>query len=495
MKRSGEYFLLMIIFLSLSSSLWGWGKKNDGDFLQPGRRTAGSLILDGDQISYSYRTFKVRVPDNVFRMEVKIDHSPADLDIYINQGREITDYDEADFASTKELYNEVFSLSRMSSTPLETGVYYIDVVYPLDRLPIINEKESTVIPFGITVRMLSFGYPERLRPGKTTISSLTERTAMFKLYSVDIPDNAETLRLDLFNTVSDLDMYVSFERFPFSSETADYVKEGYLGSESLVISRDSPRPLKTGRYYISVFDRIDDELTDSFSLLASFSPQVPEILTAYPELPDPKTDLERAVAATVELSTETGAGSGCLVSPEGDIITALHVIRTASGEIPDEVAVSMTLSPFDPPRELFRAKVMDVHEQEDLAYLQIFSGYYGQPLPAKYRFPFFKIGGANPEPLGEKLSFLGYPQIGGEGSRVSISLTRGIVSGYNRTDFGYLLKTDGEINSGNSGGAAFDGSYRLVGFPLSVISSEGGQIAYIYPAALVPSAWINRKED
>lgn len=485
-----QIYMGLILFFLVLTALFSWEKKDSGGFIQPGRRISSSVLLSEEHISYSYRTFKVRVPDNTFKMEVKIDNSRADLDIFMNFDREIENYDEVDYSSTLDLYNEKISITRMSSTPLYTGVYYIDIVYPLDTLPVIEREEVTNIPFGVTVKLSSPGSPEILTPGRAVRSFLSTSTSMLKLFAVDIDKDTDTLRLDLFDTDSDLDMYVGYEKPAFTLENAEYSRESYLGQESLIINRNSVKPIKAGRYYISVFDRIEDNLSDHFSLVASFSDDIPDLLNEYPDLPVADDKMEEALYATVEISTETGSGSGCLVSEEGYIITGLHVITDISGEIADEIYVSMNLSNYHPPKELFRAELIDFRKDEDLALLKIVSGLYGQPLPEGYKFPHYRMALKEAAFLGQELFFLGYPQIGSEGSRASISLTRGIVSGFDAMDFGHLIKTDGEINSGNSGGAAFDSDYELIGFPMSVISDEGGQIAYIHPVSLIPDEWL-----
>lgn len=490
MKRNNKCINIIILFILVISSAFSQDKKDIHDFIRPGRRVSSAVLLNENQISYSFKTFKVRVPDNIFKMEVKVDNSQADLDIFMNFNREIYDYDEVDFSSTREIHNESLSLSRMSSSPLNSGVYYIDIVYPLENLPIIDDREATSIPFDVTARMMSIGAPEMLIPGMAIDSSLSAKGNMPKLFAVDVDDANEVLRIDLFNTRSDLDMFIGFNQPVFSHEQADYSRESFLGQESLVITKESLKPLKAGRYYITVFDRSEDSIVNIFSLITSLSEDVPDFLKQFPPIPSISDAQEKALYATVELSTETGSGSGCLVSKDGYIITGLHVITESSGEVSDHIYVAMNLSNFYPPKELFRAEVIDLREDEDLALLKIESGLYGQELPEHYIFPYFRMDVDKPVVMGQQLFFLGYPQIGSEGSKASISLTRGIVSGFNTMDYGYLIKTDGEINSGNSGGAAFDEDYKLIGFPMSVISDEGGQIAFIHPVSLIPDEWL-----
>ena len=93
--------------------------------------------------------------------------------------------------------------------------------------------------------------------------------------------------------------------------------------------------------------------------------------------------------------------------------------------------------------------------------------------------------------LGDDLFVLGYPDAGSLGTRVSITLTRGIVSGFERRGNNLLIKSDADIASGNSGGPVLNGRYELIGVATEAISEELGnsQIGYIWPLWLVPDDW------
>jgi S1-C subfamily serine protease len=52
-----------------------------------------------------------------------------------------------------------------------------------------------------------------------------------------------------------------------------------------------------------------------------------------------------------------------------------------------------------------------------------------------------------------------------------------------------LIKTDAEITSGNSGGAALDEHGRLIGVPSSVVENGSGQIGYVHPIESMPGEW------
>ncbi|MFW5843717.1 MAG: trypsin-like peptidase domain-containing protein [Spirochaetota bacterium] len=78
----------------------------------------------------------------------------------------------------------------------------------------------------------------------------------------------------------------------------------------------------------------------------------------------------------------------------------------------------------------------------------------------------------------------------GTGSRVTITYTRGVVSGFEETSVGTIIKSDAEINEGNSGGAALNDEFELVGLPTQVVGFDAGQLAYIYPVGLIPEEWL-----
>lgn len=106
-----------------------------------------------------------------------------------------------------------------------------------------------------------------------------------------------------------------------------------------------------------------------------------------------------------------------------------------------------------------------------------------------YELPALAMGDPEALAIGDPLWLVGYPTTGGQGSRVTINLTRGIVSGFDLFEFGSVLKTDGEITNGNSGGAALDANGRIVGVPTSTVENGSGQIGYVHPLSALPAEW------
>ena len=123
--------------------------------------------------------------------------------------------------------------------------------------------------------------------------------------------------------------------------------------------------------------------------------------------------------------------------------------------------------------------------------LEITTGYYGQPLPSGYKFPHFTLGDPDRLLPGDPLSIIGYPSIGGSGSRPTLTMTQGIVAGGEKVAGGTLLKTDAGISSGNSGGAVVNKESELIGIPSFIIENEGESLGFILPLSMVPTSWFD----
>ncbi len=129
--------------------------------------------------------------------------------------------------------------------------------------------------------------------------------------------------------------------------------------------------------------------------------------------------------------------------------------------------------------------------KSDMALVEVTSGLYLQPIPEDYDFPYLDLGDSDALRNCAPLQILGFPVTGGTGSRVSVTYTTGVVSGFESVRFGTIIKTDADISSGNSGGAALDSEFRLIGLPTSVVPEPGGnaQVGYIHPVNVIPDAW------
>jgi len=147
-------------------------------------------------------------------------------------------------------------------------------------------------------------------------------------------------------------------------------------------------------------------------------------------------------------------GSGVIVSPEGYILTANHVVEGA-----DTVKVALS----EGEKEI-DAKVVGTDPPTDVAVLKID---VKKPLPA------VTLGDSDKLEVGDIVLALGNP------FGVGQTLTMGIVSAVGRGGFGItgyenFIQTDAAINPGNSGGALVDAQGRLMGINTAILSRSGG---------------------
>ena len=175
------------------------------------------------------------------------------------------------------------------------------------------------------------------------------------------------------------------------------------------------------------------------------------------------------------------SGSGTFVSADGLVLTNAHVVT--SDNICDftSLGIAVTDDAGRPPELLYRADVVAIDAEVDLAVVRI-SGAFDttQLIPAT--FPALGLGDSDQLGIGDDLRILGYPEIGGE----TITFTNGSVSGFTaQAGIGdrALIKTDATIAGGNSGGAAVDSAGLLIGIPTKARASESGPAVDCRPLA------------
>lgn len=182
---------------------------------------------------------------------------------------------------------------------------------------------------------------------------------------------------------------------------------------------------------------------------------------------------------------QLGHGSGTIISPDGEILTNCHVACGAP-----LLVVAMTTDPALPPEPAYFAEITHFDEEIDLALLRLTSDIDGNPISSP-NLPYVEVGNSDELRLGDQLYIFGYPAVGGE----TITFTEGNVSGFESANVGgastrYMIKTDGTIAPGNSGGTAVDLNGRLVGIPtLTYDIREGvpvGAINILMAVNLVP---------
>lgn len=168
------------------------------------------------------------------------------------------------------------------------------------------------------------------------------------------------------------------------------------------------------------------------------------------------------------------SGSGTIISQDGLILTNCHVaLPRAMWDYPefdyDFLAVLITIRSDEPPEPLYLAEVVQYDPNLDLAVIQVSHTLDGNPVdPDELDLPYLDLADSDEVEIGDPLTIMGYPGIGGE----TITLTSGNVSGFSRergVEGRAWIKTDATIAGGNSGGTGVNEDGDLVGVP-----TEGG---------------------
>jgi serine protease Do len=150
---------------------------------------------------------------------------------------------------------------------------------------------------------------------------------------------------------------------------------------------------------------------------------------------------------------EQSLGSGVIVSHDGYILTANHVVEGA-----EKVKVALASGDTE-----FDAQIVGMDAATDTAVLKVDA----TNLPAA------TIADSDKLEVGDMVLAIGNPFAVGQ------TVTLGIVSalgrgGFNVNSYEDFIQTDAAINPGNSGGALVDAEGRLVGINTWIISRTGG---------------------
>lgn len=222
-------------------------------------------------------------------------------------------------------------------------------------------------------------------------------------------------------------------------------------------------------------------------------PTMPAVVPTQAIVASPTPDgMKRALLAVVyiEMPMDGGSnlgisGSGSIVDSRGFILTNYHVVRDGKSGKPynsrDLIYVAVIGNdPSKPPDRIFRAQVIALNSKLDLALLKLSAQKDGSALPTGMNLTPIRVGDSDLVQINEEIRVIGFPDIGGN----TVTASRGIVSGFleNRT----WIKTDTEVNPGNSGGAAVNAAGELIGIPTRIVSDRTitGKIGYIRPINL-----------
>ena len=157
-----------------------------------------------------------------------------------------------------------------------------------------------------------------------------------------------------------------------------------------------------------------------------------------------------------QVASVTGVGSGVLISRDGKVITAAHVVHVA-----DEVLAEFLNG------EVVRARVVASEPEADVSLLQL------DRVPAGAVVA--RLADSDTVEIGDQVFIIGAPY--GIGHTLSVGHISArhkpntVYSAMSRAEF---FQTDAAINQGNSGGPMFNTTGEVVGIVSHIISRSGG---------------------
>jgi S1-C subfamily serine protease len=186
-------------------------------------------------------------------------------------------------------------------------------------------------------------------------------------------------------------------------------------------------------------------------------------------------------------------GSGSIITPDGFILTNAHVVLPDRYFPVDALIIAMTTREDRPPEARYYAQVYQADVAMDIAVIRVIADLNNNPVThSSLNLPYVPLGDPDGLRLGDAITIIGYPGIGGE----TVTVTRGEVSGFtSEAPYGdrAFIKTSATIAGGNSGGLAADSNGLLVGIPTQL--GYGGDDQFVDCRVLADTNRDGRVDD
>jgi S1-C subfamily serine protease len=160
------------------------------------------------------------------------------------------------------------------------------------------------------------------------------------------------------------------------------------------------------------------------------------------------------IEALDERGSVTGQGSGFIVTPQGAVVTNLHVVQGASS-----LRVKL------PSGDAYKTSdLIDVDDAKDIAIIKI----------KGFKLPVVTLGDSDKAETGEAIVAISSP----EGLVNSIST--GVISGVRRFDTHRVFQISAPISQGSSGGALFNSNGEVIGV-ITYLLKSGQNLNFAVP--------------
>ena len=164
-----------------------------------------------------------------------------------------------------------------------------------------------------------------------------------------------------------------------------------------------------------------------------------------------------------ENGTPCASGSGSIVGDGLHVLTNDHVISSDEDCTVDEIRVRTVSNSGEIPSDSYVGKVEAHNQNIDLAILSLTPMGSTSPVLRPLQL-------ATGDTVGQDLIVVGFPAVGGD----SVTVSKGIISGFVTQEGVQWIKTDAALSGGNSGGAALDSKNRLIGIPTMYSQNSDG---------------------
>ncbi len=155
-----------------------------------------------------------------------------------------------------------------------------------------------------------------------------------------------------------------------------------------------------------------------------------------------------------ERGSVTGQGSGFIVTPNGAIVSNLHVVRGAA-----MLRVKL------PNGDIYKTTdLVDVDDAKDVAVIKI----------KGFKLPVVTLGDSDKAEVGESIVAISSPE------GLTNSISTGVISGMRRFDTHRVFQITAPISNGSSGGALFNSSGEVIGI-ITYLFKSGQNINFAVP--------------
>lgn len=448
-----------------------------------------------DPLADDYTSYRITVPSKATTLRLWTTDASGDVELYVNYDTPPVAYlGEYGVASSNTWLDDELLIDVTDYYSLEGGLWFVQVAP--SGAP-AAQKEHELVTCTLHCEMIT-PEVEPLAIGETVQRTVHRDGGLRAVFEVEIPDDLDDddmLRVEAFAPYSDVDVTAGPESrsrtllYPYHESYTTFQYERFL----LPVEKPRSRGL-----HLHVYAPPAIEPGDEVTLTVRVS-RVDDPETICPraslDIPAGEGPVGAALRSVVGVWGPLGSGSGVIIDERGIVLTNAHVVTGVDAPEPgDEIAalaVGFHRDARVPAVPEFGARILDYREDLDLALLQIVGDLGLDPLPAGATFPALERADLDALQLGDDLYAAGYPMTGGSGSLVTLTLTRGILSGWSLEPEGEQIKTDAGIHSGVSGGACLSADGRLVGTTSASISdaNASGGLGFVIPTSSVPASW------